>query len=497
MVENLLALDINDNCVCGVLLELGQKINVVRGYGIAFTAETPLVEAVADVVRQTGFRKGECRVSISAGSCFFRNLSLPFRDMRKVVKVLPFELAELTSFAIDEMQVDSLALGSQGEETEIVSAMVKKEYLAETLAQLLSAGVDPDIVTVGSVATAAGLPELNSTNKNCMLLDIGLQEATLVLVDEGRVVLSRTLGVNPGTIGEFSLSFPEGNVICGRPENVADIAERIFQPVRQTLLSIGRSQFMEEGGICFVNGAVGLYPALFEQLRRKLQPMEVNPCNISKRLHLKIEHLEGHEWNRALMNSPLALAVWKKKETPIFNFRTGRFKKRRSLKEFKKNVLAIGLGGAAICCCMAGYLGWDYSKLARQRDTLNDEIQAVFRQTLPEVSRVVNPVQQLQVKVDESRLAYGAGQGSGSHTQLALLAELSLRIPESVTVRITRLVSDQNDLRILAETGDFNTVDNVKRELEKSKLFSSVVISSANLAPKGGGVRFELRVQFR
>jgi type II secretory pathway component PulL len=146
---------------------------------------------------------------------------------------------------------------------------------------------------------------------------------------------------------------------------------------------------------------------------------------------------------------------------------------------------------------MAGYLGWDYSKLARQRDTLNDEIQAVFRQTLPEVSRVVNPVQQLQVKVDESRLAYGTGQGSGSHTQLALLAELSLRIPESVTVRITRLVSDQNDLRILAETGDFNTVDNVKRELEKSKMFSSVVISSANLAPKGGGVRFELRVQFR
>jgi len=495
-VENLLALDISDNYVCGVLLEFGPKVTVVRGYGISFTQDITLAEAVADVVRQTDFRKGECRLSISAGKCFFRNLSLPFRDMRKVAKVLPFELEELTSFSMDELQLDSLAVAGQGEETEIVSAMVEKGYLADILAQVLSTGIDPEFVTVGSVATAAALPELSTTNRNCMLLDISLKQATLVLIDEGRVVLIRTLGVDAQSMGEFSISSPDGNIICGKPEKVADIVDRILQPVRQTLLSVGRTQFMEEGAVCFVNGAVGLYPTLFEQIRRKL-PFEVNPCNISKRLLLKIDHLEGHEWNRALMNSPLALAIWKKKDAPIFNFRGGDFRKRRSFKELKKNSLAIGIGVVALCFCIAGYLGWDYSQLVRQRDALNDEIVAVFRQTLPEVSRVVNPVQQLQVKVDESRKVYGAGQGGSGLSKLALLAELSSRIPESLTVRITRLVSDQNDLRIMAETSDFNTVDNVKRELEKSDLFSSVVISSANLAPKGGGVRFELRVQFQ
>ncbi|SHO50894.1 type II secretion system protein GspL [Desulfopila aestuarii] len=495
-MENLLALDISDNCVCGVLLEFGQKVTLVRGYGFAVTQDSTIAEAVADVVRQTDFQKGECRLSISAGKCFFRNLSLPFRDMRKVAKVLPFELEDLTSFSMDELQLDSLATAGLGEETEIVSAMVEKGYLAETLAQVLSAGIDPDWITVGSVSTAAALPELSTTNRNCMLLDIGLKQATLVLIDEGRVVLIRTLGVDAETMGEFSLSSPEGNVICGKPENITDIVERILQPIRQTLLSVGRSHYLEDGAVCFVNGAVGLYPALFEQLRRKL-PFEVNPCNISKRLLLKIEHLEGREWNRALLNTPLALALWKKKDAPIFNFRAGEFRKRRSFKELKKNALVIGCGAVAVCCAIAGYLGWDYSQLARQRDALNDEIVTVFRQTLPEVSRVVNPVQQLRVKVDESQKVYGASQSSGSPTKLALLAELSSRIPESLTVRITRLVSDQNDLRIMAETANFNTVDNVKRELEKSELFRSVVISSANLAPRGGGVRFELRVQFQ
>jgi Tfp pilus assembly protein PilN len=80
---------------------------------------------------------------------------------------------------------------------------------------------------------------------------------------------------------------------------------------------------------------------------------------------------------------------------------------------------------------------------------------------------------------------------------MTLLAELSSHIPEALPIRITRLVADQNDVRILAETSDFNTVDNVKRELENSDFFRSVVISSANLSPKGGEVRFELKLEYR
>ena len=111
---------------------------------------------------------------------------------------------------------------------------------------------------------------------------------------------------------------------------------------------------------------------------------------------------------------------------------------------------------------------------------------------------MVQPVQQLQVRIDETRKLYaGSSQGESNLRKVDLLAELSSRVPDTLEIKFTRLVADENDVRLRGETADFNTVDNVQKELQKSDLFSSVVISSANLAPQGGGVRFELKLEMK
>lgn len=495
-MEYLLALDIGEDCVSGVLLELGQKATVVRSHGMAPLAGSTLVDAVREVVRQIGYTRGECRVSLSTAGCSFRNLRLPFRDGRKIAKVLPFELEETTAFSVDELCLDYFPLPGEGAETELLVAMVEKVAMREVLEQLQEAGIDPDIVSVAGVPTAMALAAMSTANHHCILLDIGLRQTTLVVVDNGRVVLVRPLGIDAGSLGGYSLSQQQGRVIAAQPENIGTIVDRILQPLRQTLISIGRQEYLDKGGLCFVNGPVGLDGAMFEQLRRKL-PMEVAPCNISKRMHLKIEPVADRDWHPAYHNAPLAMGLWQRKDGPLYNFRNGDFRKRRSFKEVKKKVVVAAACLGVACCGIIGFLTWDYGNLSDQKEYLDKEIRTVFQQTLPDVTRIVDPLQQLKVRIDEGRRVYGDNRGGGGLSKLMILAELSRMIPESLPVRITRLVSDQNDLRIMAETSDFNTVDSVKRELEKSSLFQGVVISSANLAPKGGGVRFELRVQFR
>lgn len=495
-MEYLLALDIGETCVSGVLLELGQKATVVRSYGIGFLVGSTLGEAVGEVVRQTGYTRGECRVALSSANCSFRNLTLPFTDPRKIAKVLPFELEELTSFAMDEVFLHYSVVPSPGPDADLLAIMVEKSLLRDILGQVQTGGIDPEVVSVSGVSTVIALATMSAVNRNCVLLDIGLKQTTIVLVDDGKVVLVRPLGIDAESIGGYEMAEGSLKLICRQPEAIAEIVDRIVHALRQTLISIGRTQMLDGDRVCFVDGLVGLDGALFEQLRRKLT-MDVVPCNISKRLLLKIEPVAGREWVPALFNAPLALALWQRKDGPLCNFREGELRKRRSFKAFKKDIVAAGTAVAVGCGALVGYLAWDYGQLAGQRDALNEEIRTVFQQTLPEVTRIVDPLQQLKVKVDEGRRVYGQGQGGGSLSKLMILAELSARIPDSLPVRITRLVSDQNDLRIMAETQDFNTVDNVKRELEKSSLFGAVVISSANLAPKAGGVRFELRVQFR
>jgi Tfp pilus assembly protein PilN len=78
---------------------------------------------------------------------------------------------------------------------------------------------------------------------------------------------------------------------------------------------------------------------------------------------------------------------------------------------------------------------------------------------------------------------------------LDLLKDMSDRIPKSLDVKISRMVIDQETVRVSGKTDTFNTVDSIKNGLETSRHFSGVTISSANLDRTGKRVQFEIKLQ--
>ena len=78
---------------------------------------------------------------------------------------------------------------------------------------------------------------------------------------------------------------------------------------------------------------------------------------------------------------------------------------------------------------------------------------------------------------------------------LELLKELSQKIPQSVDVRITRMVVDSERVRLSGGTDTFNTVDKIKNELESSPHFSTAKITSAKLNRTGEKVDFEITLE--
>jgi len=86
------------------------------------------------------------------------------------------------------------------------------------------------------------------------------------------------------------------------------------------------------------------------------------------------------------------------------------------------------------------------------------------------------------------------GTNSGNKV-LDLLKDISDRIPKSLDVRVSRMVIDQETVRVSGKTDTFNTVDNIKNGLETSKYFSGVTISSASLDRTGKRVQFEIKLQ--
>ncbi len=179
-----------------------------------------------------------------------------------------------------------------------------------------------------------------------------------------------------------------------------------------------------------------------------------------------------------------------------FNFRKGEFSKRKSLLEYRSLLLKTLVPLSVVFALIVIYMGYTYSKLNAEQEKLRQQITEVFKQTLPEVTRIVNPLQQLQVKNNEIRATYSpGGAGGAGYTIIELLTELSVRIPAKESVKVVRMVADTDNIRLKAVTGDFNTVDNVQKELEKSAYFENVTISSANQSIKGDEVNFELKLE--
>ena len=105
----------------------------------------------------------------------------------------------------------------------------------------------------------------------------------------------------------------------------------------------------------------------------------------------------------------------------------------------------------------------------------------MFRKTLPDVKRIVNPVQQMKVKLNDVKSSAISFPGIKANQRvLDLLGDISQRVPKSMDMQVTRMVIDPETVRISGETDTFNTVDNIKTGLEPSDYFSTVTITSAN-----------------
>lgn len=474
MADTVFCLEIADDVVTGVLVAKRAKATVVVGCAQAEIHKIPLEDGVVQVCQQAGFSGGACHLALGAEFFSFRNLSFPFSDRKKITQTLPFELENLSASEGDDLLADFLISGTGPEGAQIVAATIEKEVLTDLLRALDKADVDPDTIEVAGVRIALRLAD--ALAEDCVLLDIRDSLAELIIVSRGGIVLIRSLQLDPKA-----------------RENGRQF-EELGRLVRQTLL-VSRIVDLEkkEFTLCLIGDETEhaeLAPQLSSQLGVKVRNYQLSDQSL-----IKIDSSVVRAYRFRQMDLVLALALKLKAKNGTFNFRKDEFKKRKSTPELRTIFLRAGVPLAVTIALIVFYFGYDYKKLRDRHDATRQQVVQVFNETLPEVTRVVNPVQQLQVRINEIRKTYSGRESGTGHTVIALLTEISARIPTSYHVVVKRMVADSDVVRIKAVTKDFNTVDNVQKELEKSSYFQTVTISAANQSPKKEEVSFELKLE--
>ncbi len=476
MTNTLFCLDIHKDTVAALVVERSAKITIIKGCGAADTVDQSFEDAIEDIKEQTEFTGGPCLITFGAEFFSFRNITLPFSDRKKIELALPFELVDFSPVDINSLLIDFIVAKTETTGTGIIAAMISREYLAAHLSVLVSAGISPDSIGISGLSTALKLTE--GPVANFVLIDIGSCWSTLFIAVNRQVTLIRSLGIQPEADGR----------------KVSDDA--FIQNVMQTVLASQLLDIKDPNFNVYLTGSESRIKTEMPVLSSRFDGVEVAEFRQSAQPLIKIEPDIHSFYQPGLMDGILAHVSKDGKKRGEFDFCKDDFRKKKTLLDYRDLLLKTAIPLCLVIASVVVYMGYSFSMLHAEQQRLQQQIAEVFKETLPEVTRIVNPVQQLQIKNKEIKATYSPGGGSGtSYTIIALLTELSARIPAKLPVKVVRMVADMDTIRLKAVTADFNTVDNVQKELEKSSYFRNVTISSANQSIQGNEVNFELKME--
>ena len=497
MPEKILGLDINDNYVTAVQVESGLKgYQVTACARVNMEGDEGLDNALKELFKQKDLKSDICVASIPGEHVSYRNLRMPFKDAKKIKQTLPFEVEIMVPFPVEELVID-FTISNSLDQSEILAVAAKKELISEYLAHLKSYGIDPEVLDIRCVPTVSLLLKQESTPDDGLFLDMGRNKSTMALFIKRRVVLIRTIAFEGGPFTGSVVNDTNGG---HTNTQISEQAESWFKSfcimVQNTIHAIGcqiNKEIHPEKS--FFTGIGALYPETGSLLTRFLD-IPVEPIDLSSDRGVDMERGVAQTWNPALMDNALALSLRDGKRGQGFNFRKDEFEiKKRDFwlkKEFRRAMFFVVL----ILSLLAVDIGVDYYFLKKRNRMLDQRITEVFKQTFPDVKRIVDPVQQMKVKVNEAKTSAISAPGTNVDKRvLGLLEDISQRVSKQLDVQVSQMVIDQETVRISGKTDTFNTVDNMKSGLESSKYFSAVAISSANLDRTGKQVQFEIKLQ--
>lgn len=481
MPRRITAININDDHLVAVQVKCGlNRYDVTQCYRLALTG-TDLKDGVRGLSEAVDLTNQTCVVSIPPHQVSFRNVEMPFKDAKKIRQTLPYEMETRLPLPVEDLIIDYVETSGSGS-GEILSAALEKLLMSGYLESLQAQGLDPDRLDISGLSIVGWLQKQNRTPDHYLLLEMGQNRATLFFSTGRRVALIRTLDLTAGSAG-------------GDQETDA-YATILGHQLRYTIHAYASTheRFDPPEKIFFTAD-----PPIDSDTERRLGDalnVAVERIDISGDNRVSIPDPVARDWFPGAMNSALAAAIENRRDTPHIDFRQHEFEKKGARPAARRTIKKLTVFSILILALLSGNMLYDYYFLKNEYKRLDTQIRQLFKKTLPQVTRIVNPVQQLKVEIRQlERTSASSSAGAPDRSVLTLLKDISGRIPETLDVYVSRMVMDPETVRMSGKTGTFNAVDSLKNALTPSAYFSKVTISSANLDREDNRVKFEMKLK--
>ncbi|MCP4744936.1 MAG: pilus assembly protein PilM [Desulfobacteraceae bacterium] len=480
MSRQILAIDIRNDSAAAVLLSTGLKNSLIEDCMFISlhndkTDAKSIDQIISDVTEKIPAGGASVLVALPAHQALYRFVSLPFDDDKKISQALPFELEPLLPIAVEKLKIDYYKQVLE-DKTDLLTVAIDKEILENYQDGLEQNGLQAQLIVPGAfplvLTFLAHTPHLPD---HALILDMDDDRATLFVLKEGRLIAVRILA---------------GGI---RSESTA---ESMALRIRQTIMAVTDTRSMEfkPAGI-FLCG-----PGLRRRnnVNTLVSVLEIPAQPIDLRTYLpRVESsAQVQSWNPPAMDNALALALLETEAEPCPSFlRTSSLLKNywNLYKPFVR--IPVVLLALLISLGLCGIILDNYL-LQKKIDSIDAQMVEIFKSTFPGKRLITgNAIDQMKSEIKSIK------SGSIDPTQsipavscVDILLEISKLIPKDKKVELLQMSVGGDNLTISGTTPEYQTVDDMKVQLEKADYFKKVTIASANTSKSGNAVRFKLKI---
>jgi len=483
MSGKIFAIDIRHNGISGLLVKnslKGNRIEAQRYIPYADykneqdLSEVTIAAAIKNVVKDLDLSGCEYVVSISSEFISYRNLQVPFKDRKKIWQILPFELEPTLPYAMEDVKVDFQMI-RQAEYTDVFVGAVNTDMLEKLMADLKENNIIPIIVTPSGLPSALCLSRFSEAHKDFIFVDIDEIYCTVFAVLSGHV--------------RFARSF------VTKSSDPMLKQKQLVDRIAQTLTAFESLLLVDfEPSIVFISGN-DLIEDDFQQALNNVLGIRVQQADILSEVNLILTFVNDIQPDHDLLNNTLSLAVVEILGVSTINFCGERSIVKKYWEEYKNDFIKTGLAAAFVFVIAMFNVLFDAHFFQKEVNQLNKQIAGIFQATLPDVTKIVDPLQQMRIRIQqEQKKNLFTGEMGDETLNIDILNDISSLIPNQLDVEFTRFVRGDKNLLISGNTDTFNSVDEIKVKLAHAKTIKNITISSANLEKSSNRIQFKLKI---
>ncbi|WP_319550499.1 type II secretion system protein GspL [Desulfogranum marinum] len=484
MNKKFLGLYYGDECLTGVVTgQQGKTVVVESSASIPLSTEGIAATPVEELLEKLDWQGGECVCGLSLAAVSTRNLELPFSDKKNITQTLPFELEDQFIRPMEEVVTDFNVLRTTDQSSSLLVFAVEKRVLSDVLERLKQHDAEPGVVVPAAVAVAEFVGH-RFPEGWYLVLEADDAEATLLLLHNGICQFCRKLPVLSQTMSggaEIDVFGAQLGALQQTVGRTLGFLRSIGFPVDDIEHTLVTGRFVESEEV---------RAALKAQLGMDVEPVDLLALS-GINVPTGLEHMPPGEFATAL-----SLSLYRPGKNTDFNLRQGELASKKTLFTSKKQIVAVAASVLVCIGSIVGYYALENRSLTIKNNRLRQQMEQLYRNQFTSATRIQDPYVQMKVALkemesSETNMPVYADQ----QRMLDFLADISARIPATLSLHVSRMVIDQKAIRMRGMTGTFNTVNQIKSLLSQSPLYGDVQIVSATADKKTRKIRFEIQLE--